>query len=636
MFIVGFFRYNLGDPPKASEISVVIRVDDINDNSPVFTQFDELKVAENKSVGTPAGTVQATDADSGSNQLIYYYLINGTGFVFFDIKEQTGALVTKVVFDYENKSSYSLTIKAEDQGFPRRSSILFTTVQILSVDEYKPEFKNKTYSFVVPGNSKKGVKLGQVQAVDEDGGPDGVVNYELVWLVEPFAINISSGVIYLTKDFLDHQSSRKRRDTSQSFKKDTDSYKLKIKASSGRPYSKNASVTANMTIDYTCPGCKPTSIAREVDTPITLIVFCVLGSIVLCAAAICIYVVCRKKGCGKKEPVKSEVIGLQPVSDKNGLRGKSGVTNLYNHVVSTNASNSNASGSSGRGSSDGYSDEREVSIRNTDIESLDNKPSNPDSGVHVDFESGNLSRDSDVETSEARSSDVRSIKTDRLLSRLESRESLHEFDDEGGREASGGVDVGNLLYAKLTEVNAEEDDQTVDRPRVFKDEGRPDYTGSLSSILGSHEELRGHYNYFYTMNQGPQYQPLSDVFSEIGRLPEPSKQNELGRSPNGANDLSNRTSMLSSVSSLHNQHLDAESTYSSLPMTPNFTPAITPLVTRSPSISPLTSEAVTPMVSPSQSRPSSMYLLRSRPSSSLIQLTQLRDGLQEFDEDVNV
>ena len=196
--------------------------------------------------------------------------------------------------------------------------------------------------------------------------------------------------------------------------------------------------------------------------------------------------------------------------------------------------------------------------------------------------------------------------------------------------------MGNLLYAKLTEVNAEEDDQTVDRPRVFKDEGRPDYTGSLSSILGSHEELRGHYNYFYTMNQGPQYQPLSDVFSEIGRLPEPSKQNELGRSPNGANDLSNRTSMLSSVSSLHNQHLDAESTYSSLPMTPNFTPAITPLVTRSPSISPLTSEAVTPMVSPSQSRPSSMYLLRSRPSSSLIQLTQLRDGLQEFDEDVNV
>ena len=254
----------------------------------------------------------------------------------------------------------------------------------------------------------------------------------------------------------------------------------------------------------------------------------------------------------------------------------------------------------------------------------------PDSGVHIDFECENISQESDIET---RSSDVRSDRSDRLVSHLESRESLHEFDDEGGREASGGVDVGNLLYAKLAEADAEEDDQNVDRTRIFKDEGRPDYTGSLSSMLGSHEELRVHCDYFYTMSQGPQYQPLSEVFSEIGRLP---VRNGNKDSPDGDNDMSGRTSLLSSVSSLHNQHLDGESTFSSLPLTPNFTPAITPLVTRSPSLSPLTSESVTPMVSPSPSRPSSMYLPSSRPSSSLVQLAEKADDADNLYDDVYV
>ena len=519
-----------------------------------------------------------------------------------------------------------------------------------SVDEYEPNFLNDSYSFVVRGNSKKGDRLGQVQAVDRDAGPDGIIIYELVSHVEPFAVNISSGEIYLTEDFSTYKlENRTRRDIGESSKDEqstrSNSYTLLIMASSGQIGSKRDTVTAKIDVDGSLEP--RVSAPGEPISGTVLIIMIALGMMVILAftaSLICFFLVWKPRRNRKKGPPHGEDIGLKPVS--KSPYGEKGLTNPYTHVHSTSVSNSPASGSSssGHGSADGYPDECTIGIRNTDSDSLQNESfrANADSGIRVYFGSGNVFSDkvSDKDVSESRFSDVCSDKTDRLISHLESRESLHEFDDEGGREASGGVDVGNLLYAKLAEANAEEDNQNLDHPRIFDDEGRPDYDGYLSSILGSHEELRGHYNDFYAMNRGPQYQPLSEVFSEIGRLPVQgsSGENVLECTPNPMSDLSNRTSMLSSVSSLHNQHLDAESTYSSLPMTPNFTPAITPLVTRSPSFSPLTSEAVTPMVSPSHSRPSSVYLLRSRPSSVLIQLAENRNGMEgeDFGGDVNV
>lgn len=57
-----------GTDPLSSTCLVLITVNDINDNSPVFP-FDNVAVsiAENASVGAPVATARATDADSNSN-----------------------------------------------------------------------------------------------------------------------------------------------------------------------------------------------------------------------------------------------------------------------------------------------------------------------------------------------------------------------------------------------------------------------------------------------------------------------------------------------------------------------------------------------------------------------------------------
>ena len=593
-------------------------MNDTNDNVPVFAKPRNLGVVENAPSGTYAGTIKASDSDSGANQNISFFILNGTGLGKFKINQTTGDLTSAMVFDYEKKPRYTLVVKAQDHGTPPKYSTLSVVVPIIGVDEFLPIFQDSSYKFVVSGDAKKGDEIGRVQATDLDGGPDGKIKYELDSPIDLIVINDTSGVLLLTKDVAEHYERRRnRRDTESS--NQADSYNLTIIARSGQPGSKIGTVTAGITLNYTAVPVVTRSDGESIPQAIqTLIIAVSVAFILLLAFLIWLVVKCKKKeGTERKKP--SEEMVLRTIAT-NSVHDDGLINNRYEHIP-TSASNSLVSGSSGNGSSDaGY---EPTNHRNGHTEKqMDSNVT--DSGIppsEVDFP--------ESENSDARSSDVRSDRTDRIIAHLPSIESLHDFDDEGGREASGGLDVGNLLYAKCAEADAEEDDN--DRPRVFHFEGRPDYTGSLSSILGSHEELRGHYNYFYAMNQGPQYQPLSEVFSEIGRLP----NKELGSTMNGINDLSARTSMLSSVSSLQNQHLDPGSTYSSLPMTPNFTPAITPLVTRYPSLSPLASEVVTPMVSPSQSRPSSMYLPSSRPSSSLIQLAE-QGGLDDFDEDAHV
>lgn len=53
-----------GTPPRSATASVVVVIQDVNDNDPVFSppQY-EVELAEDEPPGTPVVTVTATDAD---------------------------------------------------------------------------------------------------------------------------------------------------------------------------------------------------------------------------------------------------------------------------------------------------------------------------------------------------------------------------------------------------------------------------------------------------------------------------------------------------------------------------------------------------------------------------------------------
>lgn len=670
-----------GFPALTRFASVVIRVRDLNDNKPMFYILNPQNVAveENAPVGKQFYQVLAVDLDSGKNKEVTYSITGGNGAKLFIIDRGTGWLSTNASFDYETQSFFSLEVAAVDSGIPPLTNKINITVFIKSVDESEPAFVKSDYSFDLPGNAEIGDVVGQVSATDADGGEDGVVRYSFDFSsVEVFGINATSGVIFVNKSLDEVRNNRKRRSVelnerdfgSRRARRNTNVkiVSLNIRADSGKPGSKVGHVRAEVGIDFACPGCPtPQSTAGGGDgisgSALTVIIAVASVALVILIVLLVLIVAMykrKKKARGRPNSRAGFDGSFDPIAVYPSLNGnvnqmESSVDNVStprsisqersplngpsdSPTRRTDSSDSPNSASSGRGSSEGVDfevDNPAVLVKG-DVGSLASENYlrtvvAPDSGIHQDSDQASqltISDTSSVLRGEGLGIDKRLDKIDRMLARLGSQESLHVFGEEGGGEADGGVDVGNLLYAKLSEVDADDDESIIDGIRPFVDEGHdhPSYGGSLSSIVGSREELTGSYNWDHLLDWGPQFQPLADVFLEIGKMKDdsPPKRNmslSLLSSREARNPPAGivTTDMLSSVSSFPRSPISPPSTrYTSPAFSPNFTPAITPLVTRSPSVSPLDTGASTPAFTPagttpkSGSRPSSMHVLQLR------------------------
>ncbi|XP_037077609.1 protocadherin gamma-A2-like, partial [Pollicipes pollicipes] len=77
---------------------VHVHVIDVNNNRPKFPQCEEYRpeVEENKGIGTPVLTVEATDADKGENAQVVYSLVTSPFSLesFFSIDPASGQLTT--------------------------------------------------------------------------------------------------------------------------------------------------------------------------------------------------------------------------------------------------------------------------------------------------------------------------------------------------------------------------------------------------------------------------------------------------------------------------------------------------------------------------------------------------------------
>lgn len=661
---------------------MIIKVGDVNDNVPEFyiPRPEEVAVEENSPVGTSVYEVTATDRDSGNYKLVKYSILGGSGWGLFVIDRSSGMLRTNATFDYEKRTSYLLEIKAEDGGSPPLESKVNLTVYIKSVDESDPKFEESSYEFDIPGNAKIGDVVGQVVATDEDGGEDGIVRYSFEFSSsDVFAINGTSGIIFVNNSLEEVNSARRNRRSinlaneesiglRRRVRRETDvtTVTLRVRADSGKAKSKAGLVWVEVGIDFACAGC-PTTGKRDDgdDGEISIIIaLAVLAGVILIAFIVVMAAIYmrKKKKRNRQHPRlrydgSFDEITVHPQAPNGNINHvDSSLDNVstprgYSQECSplngpsdspargTESSDTPNSASSGRGSSEGvdFDDGRPPVIVNGDIGSLHSENYvktvvGPDSGIQQDSDQVSqltISDGSSMMQGEGLAIDKQTDKIDKLLARLGSQESLHVFGEEGGGEADGGVDVSNLLYAKLAEVDADEDESIIDGMRPFVEEGHdhPSYGGSLSSIVGSREELTGSYNWDYLLDWGPQFQPLADVFFEIGKMkddapPKKSLSLTLPSSRESRNPATGMvtTDMLSSVSSLPRSPISPPSTrYTSPAFSPNFTPAITPLVTRSPSVSPLDTGASSPVFSPpagatpkSGSRPSSMHVLQLR------------------------
>ena len=77
-----------------------IKVTDINDKNPEFTETHYLFRVREGEANQKVGTVHAVDADEGQNAVVYYSVPDN---VPFAIDAMTGEIRTKMALDYERQ-----------------------------------------------------------------------------------------------------------------------------------------------------------------------------------------------------------------------------------------------------------------------------------------------------------------------------------------------------------------------------------------------------------------------------------------------------------------------------------------------------------------------------------------------------
>ncbi|KAK0143246.1 Protocadherin Fat 4 [Merluccius polli] len=182
-----------------STAQVVISVHDVNDNPPVFMSAQSVAIPEDSALHLLITTIQAEDADSGSNGDVFYYLNDSLSSTWVSVHNTSGHVYLQRLLDREQADAFTVAITAVDNGFPRMASTMNLTMHVEDVNDHTPEFPQRAYSLVVREDIPRGSSVFQAQAWDADLGANGEVRYTLSQ-TSPFAVDAVRGVIVVTEE----------------------------------------------------------------------------------------------------------------------------------------------------------------------------------------------------------------------------------------------------------------------------------------------------------------------------------------------------------------------------------------------------------------------------------------------------
>lgn len=199
---------NDGNQQLASECSVNIEVEDVNDEIPLFVEREQQTVLESMPPGTRVTQVQAIDKDGTSpNNVVFYQIESQDGSEQnFTIDRNTGEIFTKVEFDREEKQNYALVVRAVDgapsdrPGSEGRPNSVTTKIRIGIGDknDNSPYFDSSLYEAEVNEDEDNLHVLITVTAKDKD--ESSKLRYEIVKGNiggGAFAVNNETGAIYV-------------------------------------------------------------------------------------------------------------------------------------------------------------------------------------------------------------------------------------------------------------------------------------------------------------------------------------------------------------------------------------------------------------------------------------------------------
>ncbi|XP_020287734.1 protein dachsous isoform X2 [Pseudomyrmex gracilis] len=179
-------------------VKVIVKVFDVNDNPPIFTQIQySATVLEGNAKGDFVVKLSASDADQGLNSRILYHIVDGNPDNAFTISPPySGVVRTNIVLDREIREKYRLTIIATDQGNPQLTGTAALSVRVIDVNDNQPTFPEHSIISISEGTIP-GTVLTTLTANDVDSSPELTYRFSNMTSSGPFSIDRYGGKIVL-------------------------------------------------------------------------------------------------------------------------------------------------------------------------------------------------------------------------------------------------------------------------------------------------------------------------------------------------------------------------------------------------------------------------------------------------------
>ncbi|NXC76182.1 PCD10 protein, partial [Anhinga anhinga] len=184
-----------GEPPLSTSKSIQVRVSDVNDNAPRFSQpVYQVYVSENNVPGAYIYAVSATDRDQGANAQLAYSILESqiqgmSVFTYVSINSENGFLYALRSFDYEQLKEFSFQVEARDAGEEPQPLAGNATVNIVVVDQNDnapaivsplPGRNGTPAREALPRGAEPGYLVSRVAAVDADDGDNARLTYSIL------------------------------------------------------------------------------------------------------------------------------------------------------------------------------------------------------------------------------------------------------------------------------------------------------------------------------------------------------------------------------------------------------------------------------------------------------------------------
>lgn len=208
-----------GSPPLSSQTTFVVKLSDVNDNAPTFSQPSySVDIPENNAPSAPIAVVSATDPDLGDNARISYSLLSSmvqgspiSSYVY--INPESGHIYSMRSLDHEQLNAFRIEVQARDAGVPPRTANVTVHVFVVDVNDNAPVIvhpsipKDKRLQLSVPPSASPGYFLSKLVGVDADSGHNAWLFYSIAPgpNARMFRIGAHSGELHMARKWAEEE-----------------------------------------------------------------------------------------------------------------------------------------------------------------------------------------------------------------------------------------------------------------------------------------------------------------------------------------------------------------------------------------------------------------------------------------------